>query len=260
MTQLDIALPTAWAAGFLFALARMGAFAVASPIFSRAFPPIGRFLFALAGGIFLARPVDGVVTLPSLVSAVFANVAVGLVLAFVSGLVFYLFDIAGEVLDVSSSLATAQILDPITRRETGVFARLFQMTGFAMFFAVGGDRLVMSAMARSTDALPLTGGVSFGPGLGKAVVTTVGTMMVAGLELTAPALAALLLTEVALGIASRFSPQTNVFLLGLPAKLLVTFAVMGAVLAIFPGMLHGAIDTMTRAFANLPPALGGLGE
>ena len=45
-------------------------------------------------------------------------------------------------------------------------------------------------------------------------------MLVAAVEMAMPALAALFVAEVVLGIASRFAPQANIFLLGLPAKVI----------------------------------------
>jgi flagellar biosynthetic protein FliR len=80
--------------------------------------------------------------------------------------------------------------------------------------------------------------------------------MLAAIELVAPALAALVLAEIALGLTARFVPQVNVFLLGLPGKLLITFAVLGAVIALFPGTVQGAIDTMLDTFGGLLHALG----
>jgi flagellar biosynthetic protein FliR len=53
-------------------------------------------------------------------------------------------------------------------------------------------------------------------------------MFVIGLEITAPALVALVVTDAALGLVSRAMPQMNVFVVGLPAKLIAGFAVIAA--------------------------------
>ena len=51
-----------------------------------------------------------------------------------------------------------------------------------------------------------------------------GRFFVAALEIAAPLVAALFLADVALGLLSRAAPEMNVFLLGLPLKILVTSA------------------------------------
>jgi flagellar biosynthetic protein FliR len=253
---MSIAFDAAWAAGLLFALSRTAGFAIASPLFARALPPLGRVLFAIAAALFLAVPAPASPTLGAVVTWSAVNVAVGLVLAFVSGLVLYLFDVAGEILDLSSGLGAAHLIDPMTKRSEGPFARLFRLTAFALFLALGGDRLILRALSRSTDAIPLTSGMHLPPGVGDSVLGQVGTLMLSAIELVAPALAALVLAEVALGLTARFVPQVNVFLLGLPGKLLITFAVLGAVIALFPGTVRVAIDSMLETFGGLLRALG----
>jgi flagellar biosynthetic protein FliR len=253
---MRIAFDAAWAAGLLFALSRTAGFAIASPLFARALPPLGRVAFAIGAALFLAVPVPATPSLGEVVTWTFVNVAVGLVLAFVSGLILYLFEVAGEVLDLTSGMGAAHLIDPMTKRSEGPFARLFRMTAFALFLALGGDRLIVQALSRSTDAIPLAGGMRMPPGVGDSVVGQIGSLMLAAIELVAPALAALVLAEIALGLTARFVPQVNVFLLGLPGKLLITFAVLGAVIALFPGTVQGAIDTMLDTFGGLLHALG----
>lgn len=246
-----------WAAGLLLALSRTAGFAAASPVFARALPPAGRVLFALAASLALARPVEGELSLGSLAGSAAMNVAVGLVLAFATGMILHLFDVAGEVLDVSSGLASARILDPVTRLDVGVFTRLFRMTSLAVLLAIGGDRLLVRALARSVEAVPLTGRMSVGPAIGEGLVTSLGALLVAGLELAAPALGALFLAEVALGVAARFAPQANVFLLGLSVKVLLALATLGVVLTLFPGAVRGAVETMLRISGDLVRTLSG---
>ena len=55
-----------------------------------------------------------------------------------------------------------------------------------------------------------------------------GQLWLIGLEIVAPALVALLITDAALGLVSRAVPQMNVFVVGLPAKILVGFTVIAA--------------------------------
>jgi flagellar biosynthetic protein FliR len=245
---MRIVLDTAWIAGLLLALCRTAGFAAASPLVARVLPPVGRVLFALAGAVFLARPVPTEPTLPQLLGWAGANVAVGLVLAFVSGIALWTFQVAGEALDVNSGLAVGRVLDPLGQHEVGVLARLFQMTAFALLLGAGGDRLLLTGLARSVEALPLAGAPSMPSGVGDLVLAGVSELMLAGLELAAPALASLVLAEIALAVAARFAPQANVFLLGLPAKIALTLVLLGIALATFPGAAQDALGRALRAF------------
>ncbi len=56
-----------------------------------------------------------------------------------------------------------------------------------------------------------------------------------GLEIGAPVILALVLVDVAFGFIARAVPQMNVFVVGIPAKILVGFAAIGASLAFVAG-------------------------
>jgi flagellar biosynthetic protein FliR len=66
----------------------------------------------------------------------------------------------------------------------------------------------------------------------------------------AQVLAALFLGEVVLGLAARLAPQANVFILGLPAKLLITMTIVGATLLFFPEAMNTFERTLTDTFVD----------
>lgn len=246
---------TAWVAGLLLALARTAGFAASSPIMSRTFPPIGRVAFALAVSVAVAHPVESMPGALGLLGFTLANVALGILLGFVTGLILYLFEVAGSLIGVTSGLATAAILDPTTRAPAGPFDRLLHMSAMAVFLVIGGDRIAVRALASSTEAVPFLSGFSVDGSIGREIVASVGQLMVAALELAAPAVAALFVAELVLAVAARLAPQMNFFLLGMPIKLIVAFGAVGAVIALLPGSVHGAADAMVQSFAKILEAL-----
>ena len=76
-------------------------------------------------------------------------------------------------------------------------------------------------------------------------------ILLAALEIGAPVLGALFLTEVALALTSRFVPQANVFAVGLPVKVLVALLAVGSALVFFPARLTGLLDHSLRTGAGL---------
>jgi flagellar biosynthetic protein FliR len=182
-------------------------------------------------------------------------VALGILLGFATGLILYLFEVAGSMIDLTSGLSAAAVLDPSTRAQAGPFDRMLRMSAMAVFLVIGGDRMAVRALASSSEAVPLVSGFSVDGAIGRQIVASVGQLMVAALELAAPAVAALFLVELVLAVAARLAPQANVFILGLPTKLLVAFGVVGAVIALLPGSVHGAAGTMLDGFTKILHAL-----
>jgi len=81
-----------------------------------------------------------------------------------------------------------------------------------------------------------------------------GEVFLAGLLLAMPIMAALLITNLALGIMTRAAPQLNVFSVGFPITLAAGFVVLAIVLPYFvpwfDRLLHDALD-MTLQIVRL---------
>lgn len=254
--MLDLALDARDLVGLLLALTRVGGFVVASPLLARVVPLPGRLAVVVTVGLFLASPPAATPTLFELLALAAGNAVVGLVLGFLTGVLFQLFAVAGGLVDLTSGLAVAALFDPTRGEQAAVFARLFSLLALALFFALGGLQLLVRGLALSVAALPLDAGLAPGPGLADTALELTSRLLLLGTELALPVLAALFLVEVVLGLASRLAPQANVFLLGIPAKLLLTLAVVSSSLLLFPGVLDGLTRAIGDTFADALRALG----
>lgn len=252
---MDLALPLPGILGLTLAISRAGAFAAASPL-TRALPVPGRLAFTLAVGLGISQPALADPSTSDFVVATVTNVAVGVVLGFLTGILIQAFAVAGSVIDLSSGLNASQIFDPLTGTQNAVFARLFNTAALCLWFVMGGDRLLVSGLGASVRAIPLDGAISLGAGLARTAVDLSGLLLVSAVQLALPALAALFLTEVVFGVASRFAPQANVFALGLPSKLGAALLTVGFVIARFPSAVDGGI---ADAHDIVVSALKGLG-
>lgn len=249
METLDVTIDAAWVIGLFLAIARAGAFVIAAPQLGTVIPAPARLAFATAMGWFLAGPVDGSVTLPRLVGLAVVNVTLGFVVGWLVGVLFHMFALAGTLIDATAGTSIASILDPTRGEQGAVFSRLFQVGGLALFYALGGLSLLVTTLVWSVRAVPLDGAARLdGGALASAATTMTSRLMVAGLEVAMPVLGLLLLVEVVLGLAARFAPTANVFLLGLPAKTWLALVTGSMSLALFPEAIDGLLG-MTRQTA-----------
>ncbi|MFO7299369.1 MAG: flagellar biosynthetic protein FliR [Actinomycetes bacterium] len=238
---MEFAIDPRWATGLALASTRMAAFAAASPVYARILPGFGRVAMALVLGFFFTAPVP-VQDLAGLVTAGFVNAVVGLALGFLTGLLFQVFQVAGGIVDFSSGLSVSGVIDPMTGRQDTVFGRIFGIASGAVFLALGGDRLLIAGLGRSLAVIPLDGAPSPHSGLADLAVSLFGKMMMAGVELALPAVAALFIVELALGLANRLVPQLNAFIVGMPVKVLVSLIVVSLVILAFPSLMNGVIS------------------
>lgn len=243
------------AAAFVLVLARTSAWVVAAPVFSaRGVSAVGRLALALALSIFLAPVAATAADIPSdigpFAGLILGQVVVGLVLGWATGLLLHAFEAAGTAIDMSSGLSMGSLLDPITGTPAAVFARLSNMVFLALLFATNAHHALIEGFVRSfqaipVDRFPVVGGSALAAG------HAVTGVLLAALEIGAPVLGALFLTEVALALVSRFVPQANVFAVGLPVKVLVALLAVGGALVLFPARLTGLLDSSLRTGAGL---------
>lgn len=245
--DLDFVVNADWVAGMLLASIRIAGFVVASPIF-KAFPATGRMVLVIVLGYSFAEPIAGSGDIAVLLTGGFTNAVIGLTLGFLTGIIFYLFTVGGALIDFTSSLSAASIFDPVSSDRVTIFGRIFNLMALAMFLLIGGDRMLVAGLGVSFEAVGITGTVSLAGGLADVALELMGRMMLGAIEMAMPALAALFIAEVVLGIAARFAPQSNVFLIGLPVKLFAALATISAVLLLVPETLDGVMGIMQDTF------------
>ena len=73
------------------------------------------------------------------------------------------------------------------------------------------------------------------------------TVFASALEIAAPVLIALLITDVAFGVVSRVVPQLNVFAVGFPTKVAVAMLVVGASVPFTGGWISDQLSVSVGA-------------
>lgn len=256
MGILEIPVDQAWAVGFVLAMTRIAAFAIASPLIGRAVPATGRIAFTVAVALAASSPVAGVTELGELVTAAVVNAVVGAALGFLTGMILHVFSSAGGIVDFISGLAISTAFDPTQGEQSGVYSRLFHLTALTMFVVAGGLTLLVGGLVGSVRLLPLDATLAPQPGLVGLVVELTSQVVLQAVELVLPVIGVLLMLELALGLAARFAPQANVFLLGLPAKLLAALTVVGSSWVLFPDALAQVEGTVARTIGAVLRGLG----
>jgi flagellar biosynthetic protein FliR len=236
--ELDIAV----AGGFLLSLARTSAWVMAAPVFgSRGMGSVGRLALALALSMFLAplaaRSGDVPTDIVEFAVTMVGQVIVGLLLGWATGLVVHAVEAAGAAIDLAGGFTIGSLIDPFTGNQSALFARFANLVFVTLLFASNAHELLMAGFVRSFEAVPADRFPVLGADTVAGAASAVGLLLVVAIEIGAPVLGVLFLTEVALGLAARFAPQANVFMLGMPLKALVTFGATGAALVFLPGRI-----------------------
>lgn len=158
---------------------------------------------------------------------------IGAFLGIIATVPFYIAETAGTLIDHSRGSSALQVTDPTTQVQTGPIGVLYNYVLLAIFFSLGGPFLFFNALADSYALIPVDQliNVSFFHAkmpFWKMIFSLLQIIMDLSIQLAAPALIGILLTDLFLGIANRLAPQVQIVFLGISLKSWVGIALMTA--------------------------------
>jgi flagellar biosynthesis protein FliR len=234
--------------GFFLVLARIAPLFVIAPLFSSKMLPTQVKTIVAAGVAIGLTPVAThgahVSDAPLVIVALMVqNMLVGLAFSMAVAVVFAAVESAGALLDVLSGFSYGQLVNPMTGQQGGVLTNLYSIVGLALFIAIGGDAWMLKGIARTITLVPLTSAPDLRTLTG-GVVSEVGTLFVAAIEIAAPAILALLIADIAFGMVSRVVPQINIFGVGFAVKVGVALLVVAASLPFIGGFMSNTLSSV----------------
>ncbi|HYB27465.1 MAG TPA: flagellar biosynthetic protein FliR [Solirubrobacteraceae bacterium] len=240
--------------GFFLVLARITPLFVVAPLFSsRMIPTAVRGIIGVAFAIGLTGIAIHGQHIPSdplpVAGLIVVNLLVGLLLSFAVGAVFYAIQTAGGLADNLSGFSFGATIDPINGNQGGTFSELYGLIGVILFIAIGGDAWVLQGLGRTFELVPLTKAPQIGSMVAGAE-TAVGSMFVAAVEVAAPVILALLITDVAFGLVSKVVPQMNAFSIAFPVKVGVSILVVSACLPFLGGWMSNQMYSSVSSALN----------
>lgn len=179
----------------------------------------------------------------ALIDAALRELALGVTLALGIQAAFAAFTLAGRLLDVQIGFGMGQVIDPATRQQIPILTSAFNQAAVVVFFVIDGHHALLRALAFSLERFPLGQAWPL-EAAAVPVFKQVGSLFALGFALAAPVVFCLLLTELVLGVVARNLPQMNMFVVALPAKVVVGLAA----LALWFG---GIGDAMNRIYASI---------
>lgn len=238
-------------AGFILVLARVTPlFVLAPPFSSPVIPPRVRGIIAVGISIGLAPIALHGQHIPSdpiaLAALIIEGLLVGLGFAFSFAVLFAAVETAGSLADLGAGFSYGSQIDPLSGNENSVFAHIYSLVGIAIFLVIGGEAWVLRGLARTFQLVPLSSAPRI-TALWGGTEQVFSTVFASAVEIAAPVLIALLITDVAFGVVSRVVPQLNVFAVGFPAKVAVALLLVGASMPFVAGWISNQMSTSVGA-------------
>lgn len=185
---------------------------------------------------------------------------VGFTLGFIASLVFEAVSVAGRIVDFQRGSTMAELYAPQLQTRVSELGQFQLQLAIILFIGVGAHRLFIKSLLQSYEFIPALTFPHFAPGwspAAEAIVKLTAAVLSIGLQLAAPALIALLLTDLFFGIINRVAPQVNVFFLSMPVKMLVGIIALLIALPVLASRMTHYFNETYKAFDYAIRLIGG---
>ena len=241
---------------FTLVLVRITALATIAPFFGSAEVPLRvRALLAVAiSALIVPLELDKATAAPATTTAFLiaagAEALVGLTLGLGVLVLFSAVHVAGQMISQASGMQMADVFDTGSETQLPVLSKLLFWVTLAVFVTMGGHRHVLAALLDTFVWMPAGQGMVTAS-VGSAMTSILSQSFVLGIRAAAPAMMALVLATLILGLAGRTLPQLNVMSLGFSLNTLVTLGaiclVLGTAAWTFQEPLEPVLESLSDA-------------
>lgn len=238
---------------FLLILVRMTGLFLLTPVFSRNnIPNILKVGFSFFCSVILINILDVKLLNLSpynLVIFTIKELLVGLMLGFVSYLFFTSLYLAGQIIDMQIGFGMVNVLDPQHNIQVPIVGTLYYILAILIFLTIDGHHFLLDALIKSYEYVPI-GQFKFADGFVNQLIRILSQTFIIGFKISGPVLAAIFLADVLLGILAKTMPQMNVFIVGMPLKILVGIVTIIITLPLFIATLQHIFNNMYEEIFN----------
>ncbi len=223
--QLDTLLLT-----WFWPLLRVAGLVMTSPIFgTRSVPVRARVVLVLALTLLIVplippppavSPLSGQALLITL-----SQVVIGMAMGLAVRLMFMVFELAGQVVAQTMGLGFATFVDPENGQQVPVISQFYTILAVLTFLSLNGHLLLIQALARSFELLPVGGPALDRGGLWELLVWG-GWLFGNAVLIALPVIVSLLIINISFGIMTRAAPQMNIFAVGFPIMIMLGVVVI----------------------------------
>lgn len=250
---------TIWVTHFLMLVVRMSALFIGSPIFGRSnIPAYVKVLLSVMISFiaiqFYPPMGDLPKTLVHFVLAIIGEVLVGLTIGYVTTMFFNIVFTAGQIMDTQVGYSMVQIYDVTLNSQASITGSLMNIVIIQSFILTDGHLRLIRMLFDTFEYIPV-GHVVIDQSLGELMLRGFAQSFVLSVNVAMPIIASALVAEIGLGIVVRTSPQMNIFVVGVPIKMILGLVMLAVIIPIFIRFTNTIFDQMFQFIDVILPVM-----
>lgn len=178
-----------------------------------------------------------------LVNEVVLGLFLGLIVALYLGFIYF----AGDVIDYLIGFSMVSVINPTDETQMPITSNLLYIYLSLVFLALDLHHKVLLAIADSFIRIEIGSFVRAAESLSYLMRVVSETLLI-GFSLASPFIITILVADIVLGLLSKAMPGMNIFILGMPFKILIGIFVFLVIVPVlfgqFADYIHSGIDLM----------------
>jgi flagellar biosynthetic protein FliR len=170
----------------------------------------------------------------------------GLIIGIFVHLVILGAQMGGALMDIQIGLSMSNVLNPSTGQPSTVLSQFKYFLALVLFLCANGHHVLISAFMKSFELMPTTGMSVLGA-IQEQQVALIVQMFLIALQIAAPILAVSILIDAALGIMNKAVPQMQIFIVGMPGKIIVGMIALSVALPAVTMAVVNGVESATQA-------------
>lgn len=243
---------------FLLVLVRLFGFIVIIPVLSGANVPtvikvgLSFFIAVVVVSCGVPGPVEYNANVFGYCAVMLKEFIVGLIAAFSVYMVFSVFHFIGQLIDFQIGFSMVSVFDPSSQIQVPITGNLFYLIVVLFFIQSGGLHSVIYTIAKSFEIVPLGQGNILGNAdMPRYFLELTSNFFAFGLKMSLPIVGTILIVDIALGLLTKAIPQMNVFVIGMPMKLLVGLSALYILIPAFYRIYEYAYGDAVKYMMNM---------
>jgi flagellar biosynthetic protein FliR len=156
---------------------------------------------------------------------VLLELGIGFTMGFIANLSFAAIQLAGRFIDLRMGFAIVNVVDPIHGETMPMMAQYKNILAILLFLAMNGHQLLIKTLYQSFEVIPLASGFLSNKGF-QFIFRQTGDLFLLAFKIALPVIGTILVADIIFGFLARTIPQINIFIVGLPVKIMLGFVIL----------------------------------
>lgn len=178
------------------------------------------------------------------------EIIIGLIIGFSVLIFFQVYYFVGNLLSTQGGIGMSTILDPVNGTQMPILGKFYYLGFCTIFIVSGGFHWFITSLVETFIYIPIGEGL-LRPDIVYVVVEAVAVFWEMSFKLASPVIAVIFIIDCGLGILARTVPQMNMFVIGLPLKMIILFIMLIITTALLPAFNNLIIENITNTFFNI---------